>query len=427
MPSRSAIAGTLGLIGCAALGFHYLSGPSRDASASDPRGDGSAWTTVERRFIPRLSVLLEYRRCSDQPHPPALIPRSACGNSVAPLPPSDLLQLAQRAAAAIRVAPDPAALQTAALVDLAWTSDGGNSLERSISYLRQAARAADNPASALSDLAAAHLVRAERTQNTEDLLNAIEAADEAVMADPQDPAARFNLALGLERFALSGAAGDAWRGYLAVDSVSPWAAEARIRLRSLSERARVVEQPLAVNATPAAGESPGFASPQNARVEGWEVILAEWGRAVLRGDSVMAENRLSAARGAGAALERAGGDASLHDAVRAIESAQRSPRVTLALAWAHVEYAVARGEYATFDYHAAGERVARLVVAELPTTPLTLWIRAFHGSTLVHAGRLPEAVAILAGMDGEIGHTRYPALQGSTAHSLAAALLRRGD
>jgi hypothetical protein len=50
-----------------------------------------------------------------------------------------------------------------------------------------------------TDLAAALLVRAERHQTPRDLVEAIEVADLALELKPRNEAARFNLALGLER------------------------------------------------------------------------------------------------------------------------------------------------------------------------------------------------------------------------------------
>jgi len=93
-------------------------------------------------------------------------------------------------------------------------------LERSTSYLRTASRLAERRAGVYTDLAAVLLVRAERHQTPRDLVEAIEVADLALELEPRNEAARFNLALGLERLGLDGQAQRAWKAFLEIDSTS---------------------------------------------------------------------------------------------------------------------------------------------------------------------------------------------------------------
>jgi CHAT domain-containing protein len=81
-------------------------------------------------------------------------------------------------------------------------------------------------AGAMSDVAAAYYVRAQRNDWPSDFLRALDAADEAVAAKPDLPAARFNRALALEALGLTEEATTAWEQFLENDR-SDWADEAR--------------------------------------------------------------------------------------------------------------------------------------------------------------------------------------------------------
>jgi tetratricopeptide (TPR) repeat protein len=93
-----------------------------------------------------------------------------------------------------------------------------------------------NDARLLSDLAAAHLVRAERTNSQEDNARALAAANRALEIDRQLPEALFNRALALERLQMNAEARNAWEAYLTIDDRSGWGDEARARLRILSNQ-----------------------------------------------------------------------------------------------------------------------------------------------------------------------------------------------
>jgi tetratricopeptide (TPR) repeat protein len=86
----------------------------------------------------------------------------------------------------------------------------------------------------LSDLAAAYLVRASAGEAA-DLQKAAEAAERAIGLPGAPDEAWFNRALALERLQLVDAARKAWEDYLARDSRSGWADEAR---RRIGERPR---------------------------------------------------------------------------------------------------------------------------------------------------------------------------------------------
>jgi CHAT domain-containing protein/tetratricopeptide (TPR) repeat protein len=85
---------------------------------------------------------------------------------------------------------------------------------------------------AMSDLAAAYYLRAQRQDQPSDLLRSLQAAEHAVAANPKSPGARFNRALTQEAVGLTAEAIASWND-LASSDPSPWGAEARARSRSL--------------------------------------------------------------------------------------------------------------------------------------------------------------------------------------------------
>lgn len=168
---------------------------------------------VPRTLGVRLSIRTEFRTCGADLPRNGTIPVTRC----APLAGDTLLpeRIVRLSALASRAAPmtsDPDTLHAFALMDLLWPDSAGNSLTRSISYLESAARLSDHPAPALTDLAAAYVARAERTQDARDLLEAVEAAERALELE-ENPAALFNLGLALDRLGLDDEAKRAWQRF----------------------------------------------------------------------------------------------------------------------------------------------------------------------------------------------------------------------
>ena len=110
-----------------------------------------------------------------------------------------------------------------------WHLVWGNA-DAAIDELRQGAAKAPRNADIQSDLAAAFLTRAEKEQDPRSILDAYVAADSALALDSLRVEARFNRAVALEWLHLRTDAIAAWSSYLAVDSNSEWAKEARERL-----------------------------------------------------------------------------------------------------------------------------------------------------------------------------------------------------
>lgn len=84
---------------------------------------------------------------------------------------------------------------------------------------------------AMSDLAAAYYVRAQRTDNPGDLLRAFDAARQAVAMNPRPRGAQFNYALILEALSLNAEALEAWSA--AAAEGGEWGSEARTRRAAL--------------------------------------------------------------------------------------------------------------------------------------------------------------------------------------------------
>jgi CHAT domain-containing protein/tetratricopeptide (TPR) repeat protein len=375
-----------------------------------------------RTFAPRLSHQVSFRKCVARPAPGSTIPRAECDGDLAP--PQTILELSMRAAREVRESGSPQALHASALIDLVWSDTAGIPLDRSISYLQTAARLSERPGAVLADLAAAHLVRAGRTQNVRDLLEAIDVAERSLAAEPRNPAGLFNLALALEWLGVDGQAEVSWRDFLSADSTSGWADEARAHLRARSER--TPPRPPAPGAPPA--EIAGYAAdaPQEARVHGWNVALGEWGSALLRGDVGRAQEWLRTAEVLGRELERRGGDASLADAVRAIYTAQPDTAATGTLAEAHRAFAAGQAAFGAAEFPAAGEHFARIAALRPPSPTLSRWAGRMQAGTFVVTGRMEEAEQMLVSLIAATDSLRYPALAGHEQWALATTRLRLG-
>jgi CHAT domain-containing protein len=342
-------------------------------------------------------------------------------------PTVELLNLAARAGARVRSETDADALHASALIDLIWSAGDGNAMDRSIYQMQTAARVSERPGALLSDLSAAHLVRAARRSDPRDLLLAVEAATDAVALAPDLAPARFNLALALQELGLVDAAESAWSEAEAASPVRSWAVEARER----RARAGVVPAPpsaLACDASPEGLERWARSARQAARTHGWEHLLSEWAAATLARDPATARARLACAAAVGSALEADAGDASLAAAVRAIRAADGDSGATRALAVAHREYSRSRAEHRDGRPRAARERLEAILSASpVPRSDVLIaWARAAHGAALIADGRPHEGESALEEAWASAGVHRDGALAATIRFGLATAALRQG-
>ncbi|HEV2148117.1 MAG TPA: CHAT domain-containing protein [Longimicrobiaceae bacterium] len=410
------------LVGLALATCNRAEGAGRDGLLAELERAG-----LPRSIGPRLSITTAFRSCSLRAPDEGTIPRTECaGAAEGALPSERVLALASRASRAAPATADPDTLHAIALVDLLWADAGGNSLHRSISYLETAARLSERPAPILADLAAAYLVRAERAQSPRDLLEAVEVAEQALEADSTNAAARFNLALALDRLGLDGEAAREWERFLMVDAKSGWAGEARTRVRRLKTPPMLPTRP---RQGASSAEVADFAArwPQEARLWGWDELLGEWGEAVLAGDTARAGEWLRLAWTVGVALERRGGDATLADAVREIRAREGDERATRALAEGHREYSAGRRAYENAEQAESAPFFARAAAAP-PTRPLEAWATLFGSAARVYANptNSPEAERVLHALALHTDAARYPALAARVHWTLGTIILRGG-
>ncbi|MBW3571085.1 MAG: CHAT domain-containing protein [Gemmatimonadetes bacterium] len=360
----------------------------------------------------RVSIISGFRACAGTE---ANAGELVCGAGEG-VPSRRTVALIRRAADAARAGADPQALHAAALALMLFPAPGGNHLDQSISHLQTAARLTDDPAPALADVAAAHLMRARLAGSPRDLYQALEAAERALELEPADRTARFNAAAALEQMRLGGQAARAWTLYLAVDSTSGWAREARRRRAGIA-----VPRPVrAPGRTAARAELEAFAAaaPSEARELGWDDLLREWGGAVLRGDTVTAWARLEQAEAIGSALVARGGDASLADAVATIRRDRGNRAELRRLARVHVELADGRKAMLDGDYDAACPRFRRVLRGDA-AAPVREWAQVFQGFCSSYA---PDGTPVdLARAASQSDTLRYPAAAGRKWLALALA------
>jgi CHAT domain-containing protein len=316
-------------------------------------------------------------------------------------------------------------VQTLAIIDLFASDERGRALDRSITSLRRLAALADHPAPVLADLSAALIVRAERTQAPRDLLEGYETAEQALRHEPRNLAALYNRALALERYGLVDETAKDWQAYLAVDSRSPWADDARRRLDALLHLPAPPAPPAADAPLPAYAAY-AAADPQGARELGMDRLLGEWGDAVEAGDTARAADRLARAAALGEALRRRpGGDASLADMVRAIRASGGSATATRELARAHREYAAGRRHFDSMEFTHSERRFAAVAESSGGSPPLNQWSRLYLGLAWLQRGRPKEGERVLAEIVAGTEQSRYAALAARARWPLARTLGRQ--
>jgi CHAT domain-containing protein len=417
MTPRGLAALAAGVLLVGAVGARLLSG-APDSSRS-LMGE-LVQTRPDRAFAARLSIPTNYQPCTPAPDSATTsavpVPRESCGEGDDP--PLDLDAFAEGGTSA-----DPDSLQASALASVIWWDESERSIHRAITRLEKALRLSRRDVPVLVNLSAAHLVRAERTQNSRDVMVALDFARQALSRDPCNHAALFNAALALQALGTSGEATKAWDVYLAADSASPWAEEARSRKRALPP-ASAPRRPMP---GASAEEVRAFATawPQQARLLGWDTVLGEWGTAVEKGDPAAAALQLALAEALGEALEEGGGDLTLADAVRVIRAAQTDERATSELAWAHRQYSDAQAAYFS-RYGEAGPFFERIVRARPPSPALMMWAELFAAGALVYGEQHGAARSAFKSLLSRVDTVRHPAIE-ARARWMYGTLLSRED
>ncbi|MFL5381468.1 MAG: CHAT domain-containing protein [Longimicrobiaceae bacterium] len=400
---------TAGLVVAGVLGLARRdAGPLQDLKRTRPL----------RTFTARLSIPTEYRLCAPvRAEDDGTVPREACGGA------DDALLDPQEFAAGGEGA-EPDSLEAAALASLIGGERTEASLDTVIAKLLKAYRLSADPVPLLVDLSGAHLVRAQQTRSSRDLVQGLSYAIEALSHEPRNRAALFNAALALESLAIDGQAVKAWDAYLATDSRSSWAKEARERKRALL-RPRLAPREPGPGTSAEAVNAFAARHPQEARLLGWDRALGAWGDAVLKGDTARAALHLDLAEKLGHALERRRGDASLADAVRAIRKAASDPADTHTLALAHRAYAAGQERYQAREITAARDSFTRVIGLRPSSSMLVAWTTAFRGAMQVYGDTVAAEEAFRT-LLSRVDSVRYPALTARVRWMRGTLLIRNG-
>ena len=270
-----------------------------------------------------------------------------------------------------------------------------------------------------SDLAAARLENGETEDDPRMIALALVAADRALTIERNHPEALFNRAAALEALGLDFAAAETWRRYLVVDSGSPWASEARVRLQAAEAptrddawtAAKIEIERAAERRDHTLIETITRRHPQRARMFIESVYLPRWGTALLKGDGPQAEQWLFLARSAADALHRFNGDRLLRDAVAAIDGGSD----LRTLAHAHVTYGRGRDNYSDRKFQ---ESLPRFAEAEAEFAalkhPMALVAAYYRGNALVDLGQPAEAARIARDLESRTA----PSYRSLHAHRL---------
>lgn len=409
---------------------------------------------LERPFAPRLSIPTRYHDCRpappDQADSDGTVPRDTCGISD---PGSLKRRDYTRAGASIH----PDSLQASALADLIWWGDEEVLLDDAVTHLETAAGVSGNSAAVLVDLSAAYLVRAERTDNPLDLVRGLNTAYEALAREPGNTSARFNAALALQRMGFAEQAAREWQEFLAVDSTSPWATEARRRMQELLARVAMDRTSIpgvsAAQISAVAGlysqdaEAPNLVlrsllrisaakvdsfarhDPHTARELGMNVILSGWGAAVERRENARADSLLNLAGALGRGLaEREKSDSSLVYAVDAIRAVRSKPGPKAVLARVHQAYAAGVRFLNEAHGHKAMNAFAQVINTRPDSEALLQWAFIYQAATAYYGDEdeLKRGESELTARLLDVNGSRYPALEGRGQQMLGSIVGLQG-
>ncbi|MEM7482968.1 MAG: CHAT domain-containing protein [Acidobacteriota bacterium] len=290
-------------------------------------------------------------------------------------------------------------------------------LDRAVQHLERMAEAHPRNPAGLNDLAVVLLARAHRDDRPADLVAALDLIERALAEAPDDPAARFNRALAVERLGLTLVAGDLWRAAADAQPDSPWQEEAR--LRSIDRTTTPSDgTPLAEWAGGDGQDQPpaevlDFCARSPVRVtrNALSQLFPAWADASMAGDREAAERRLDRLGHLGACLLLAG-EPTVAESVRRLREAPADRRQILARAY----QAFGEGD----GYRRRGEprraESSFLRAAEAAgnfAEPLRHWSRHAVAAVRNTAGDPAGARVLLERLSEEATAHDYPALTAS--------------
>lgn len=296
---------------------------------------------------------------------------------------------------------------TSAVALLAWVPQCTDAAVERLA----AAAAPRNDATALSDLAAAYYVRAQRNEQPSDLVRSLDAADAALSLDSDHDAARFNQALALEILGFSDDAIAAWES-VRRDGERGWSGEAESRQVQLTRERTLsasLQWPLNVRRLPLvakAGDRKAvetLVSPYRAAAQRWieEEILPRWASTT---QMEVAEEQLALAEMVAEALERLTRDPYLRESVQQIRTSESEPLRRGILAFRDARLAEQR-----LDFNHAGPLYAAAEPALAAVgSPLRFGAVLGRVTALTFAGHYDQALTLLDSVERD--GRRYPHL-----------------
>lgn len=288
-----------------------------------------------------------------------------------------------------------------------------------------------NPgADACADLAAAHLALAEEPGAFDSNLDALAAADRALVLNPSHPSALFNRAVAQTRLGLAEEARTAWSDAARADPDSEWGKEAATAFRGADSGVRKAWREADAEAAATSGTDATLRqilreSPRLARSWAEAVFPSKWAEARLHGDDDAAARALEVARSLGALLATAAGERMSADAVAVIDRSSRGDD----LARAYIRYR--DGRLAHRDQQpVAAERLFREAESLFATakSPMAHTARYYAASALYSQGRLADAGSVLDGLAAmRLADRGYRALAAQIGWERGLCLVLRGS
>ena len=303
-----------------------------------------------------------------------------------------------------------------------------------VSNLEEATLEAPKNARYLTDLSAAYLVRAGEKDRADDYPKALEAAQKATELDPSILEAWFNRALALDELPLKSEAAKAWRDYLARDSRSGWADEARRRLAAIEAipnhaeewkkaKARLLAAATAGDAKAIRAIVPDYCQETREMVE--EKLLPAWAEAESSGNKDLADRQQFAATRLAVEQSKSSGDRILLDSLDVVSSTRR-PRERMSMARGLLRYRDCQDFRRKGDIDrslAACQEAAGLLTAI--DHPLGLKAGLEAALDLADAGRLASVKGILDDVARRARDRGYPSLEGPSRWEMGLLQLQK--
>jgi CHAT domain-containing protein len=292
-----------------------------------------------------------------------------------------------------------------------------------VEKLEQFAREQRGDATVLSDLSGAYIVRAQRKNQPADFVRALDAADRAVAAGGELPAARFNRALAQEALGFTDEAIASWDA-LRADEDAPWrdeAAQHSMRLvarRSRSAATRWKNNKILLPERAAAGDRKAV----RAMIDSYhtlaqryveEEVLRAWAEASLARQTDKAEQQLVIAEIIATELNALSreGDRYLLDSVERIRLRGDEDRSTR-LEEGHLLLGAARDRSRTFSGSVEEKYRRSASLLADAGSPMHLAALAGVAASLTVASRFDEAWSLLEHIEQIAARKGYASLRG---------------